>query len=438
MPLFTMTSQFILGISIIIALHELGHMLLAKLFGMRVESYNIGFPPKIIQFKWGETEYSLGAIPLGGSVKIAGMVNESLDAAHLSDTPQPWEFRAKPAWQRLLVMLGGIICNVLSGILIFIAITFSLGDTYLTKDEVNKHGITPYTLGASIGFQEGDKITHINGRGFTKFNDVMKPSTLLAEGGYYTVLRQGQEVHIAITSNFLKQLADRQGQQNFIAPRAPFEVDEVQQSSPAAQAGLQQGDQIVEVAGQATPYFHQLRAALEAHAGMPVSIRYVRDGVTYHTTAQIGATGKLGFLPKILLNPVHQQYSILKAAAIGTSRAFEVVRTNLMALRKVTTGQVSFSQSLSGPIGIAQIFGKHFDWIHFWHIVGLLSMILAFTNLLPIPALDGGHMVLIICEMIVGRRLPQRLLEVVQMIGIALLLLLSGYAILNDFYKLFR
>ena len=437
MSQFIMISQFIIGISILIALHELGHMLLAKLFGMRVESYNIGFPPKIIQFKWGETEYSLGAIPLGGSVKIAGMIDESLDTSHLSDTPQPWEFRAKPAWQRLLVILGGIICNALCGILIFVALTFWLGDTYLTKDEVNKHGITPYTLGATIGFEEGDQITHINGRDFTKFNEVMKPSISLTEGGYYTVLRQGQEVHLPITPQLLKQLRGRQGQQNFIAPRIPFEVDKVQASS-AARAGLQQGDQIVEIAGQATPYFHQLQAALKEHAGKSISIQYVRNGVTYHTTAQVSTTGKLGFVPKILFNYMHQKCSILKAIAIGTSRAFEIVRINLMVLREVITGQVPLSQAMNGPIGIAQMFDKTFDWINFWHIVGLISIALAFTNLLPIPALDGGHMVLIICEMIVRRRLPLRLLQIVQIIGMVIVLLLTGYLLFSDLYKLFQ
>ncbi|MEM7383185.1 MAG: RIP metalloprotease RseP [Bacteroidota bacterium] len=438
MPQFTMISQFILGLSIIVGLHELGHMLLAKLFGMRVESYTIGFPPKIIQCKWGETVYSLGAIPLGGFVKIAGMAEEALDTAHPGDKPCPWEFRAKPAWQRLLVILGGILFNVLSGILIFTAITFSLGDTYLAKDEVNKHGIVPHALGASLGFQEGDQITHINGRDFTKFADVMDPRVLLEDGGYYTVRRQGQVLHIAIPTNFLAQLADHPGQGSFIAPLAPFEVGEVQQSSPAAQAGLQPGDQIMEVADQATPYFHQLRTALAAHAGTPVSIKYVRDGIEYHITARVDETGKLGFRPKILLTEVHQQHSVLQATAIGTTRALEIVRINSLALRKVITGQVSFAKSLSGPIGIAQIFGRRFDWIHFWSVVGFLSMMLAFTNLLPIPALDGGHIVLISYEMIAGRRLPGRLLEVVQMIGITMLLLLTSYAIFNDLCKLFQ
>jgi len=181
-----MIVQFLLGLSIIVGLHELGHLLFAKLFGMRVESYAIGFPPKLFRFTWGETEYSVGAIPLGGAVKIAGMIDESLDTASLARTPQPWEFRAKPAWQRLVVMLGGIFFNMISGILIYTALTFALGDIYLPKKEVNKHGIVPNAIGSSLGFQEGDQIININGRDFEKFADVLKPYTLLAANSYYT------------------------------------------------------------------------------------------------------------------------------------------------------------------------------------------------------------------------------------------------------------
>ena len=163
MGILIMIVQFLLGLSIIVGLHELGHLIFAKLFGMRVESYSIGFPPKLLRYKWGGTEYSLGAIPLGGAVKIAGMVDESLDTANLSSPPQPWEFRAKPAWQRLTVMLGGILFNILSSVLIYTAITFTRGDVYLSKEEVNRHGVLPNEIGISIGFREGDKIINING-----------------------------------------------------------------------------------------------------------------------------------------------------------------------------------------------------------------------------------------------------------------------------------
>ena len=437
MQLFAMISQFLLGICLIVGLHELGHMLFAKLFGMRVESFTIGFPPKIIQAKWGETVYGIGAIPLGGSVKIAGMIDESLDTENLDDKPQPWEFRAKPAWQRLLVTLGGITFNTVSGILIYIVITFALGETYITKDEVNKHGIVPNAIGVSIGLQEKDQIVSINGKNFTRFSDIMDTRALLQAGAYYTVLRQGKTIRIDIPSNFLECLANSQGQQNFVTPLLPFAIGEVLASSQADRAGLKPGDQIIEIAGQAVPYLHQCQAILAAYTSNQVIIKYIRDGVLYYTTAQVDETGKLGFYPQILLDYVHQQYSLLKAIAIGTTKALEILRINAMALKKMLTGQLAVSKSLSGPIGIAKIFNNKFDWVHFWSAVGFLSLILAFTNLLPIPVLDGGHAALISYEMVMGRKISNKFLVITQKIGLAILALLIGYAIFNDLCKLF-
>lgn len=437
MQIFAMLSQFMLGLSIIVGIHELGHLLFAKLFGMRVDTYTIGFPPKIFRLKWGETEYGIGAIPLGGSVKIAGMVDETLDTTHTQEPPKAWEFRAKPAWQRLIVILGGIIFNVLSGIIIYIALTFFLGDTYLPQVEVNKHGIVPNELGVSLGFQEGDKIINISGKAFHKFTDILDPNTLLQSKAYYTVERNGQALRIAIPANILEKITAVIGQKGFVFPRIPFEVGEVQPGSGAQQAGLQPGDQIIEVAGQKTSYFHQLQDLLSQHASQEVGIVYKRDHVLYHTTAQVNPVGKLGFCPKILLNYHKQAYTMGQAMVLGTQRAFEVIKVNVLGLLKVISGQVSASKSLSGPIGIAQIFGKHFDWIHFWSITGFLSMVLAFTNLLPIPALDGGHAVLISYEMLTGRRLSDKFLETMQKIGLAILLFLISYAVFNDLRKLF-
>ncbi|MHB9147511.1 MAG: RIP metalloprotease RseP [Candidatus Amoebophilus sp.] len=437
MQILIMIIQFVLGLSIIVGIHELGHMLFAKLFGMRVESYTIGFPPKIFRFKWGETEYGIGALPLGGSVKIAGMIDESLDTNHLSQAPQPWEFRAKPAWQRLLVMLGGIIFNTVSGLLIYICITLALGDTYLSKEEVNKHGILPNSTGMMLGFQEGDKIVNINGKDFTNFAEVISPRTLLKTNGYYTVERNGQEVRINIPSNLLEKLSEEKASIDFIVPRAPFEVKGIQPHSGAQKAGLRPGDQIVAINGQPTPYFNQLQVALLANAGQQVNITYLRDGKLQKTVAPINAAGKLGFCSRPLLRYEKRKYNLGQAIVIGSTRAIEVVRTNIIALGKIITGKVSASKSLSGPIGIAQIFGTHFDWVHFWSIVGFLSIILAFTNLLPIPALDGGHAIFLSYELITGRKVPDKVLENVQKVGLVILLLLIGYGFFNDLRKLF-
>jgi regulator of sigma E protease len=427
MGIIAMIVQFLLGLSIIVGLHELGHLLFAKIFGMRVESYSIGFPPKLLRCQWGETEYFLGAIPLGGAVKISRLTN----------APQPWEFRAKPAWQRLVVILGGIFFNIISGIAIYAAITFSLGDTYLTKEEINKHGIVPNTIGSSLGFQEGDQIINISGRDFEKFTDVLSPYTLLAADSYYTVLRAGQMVRIDIPDDFIERLATLKGQGDFVVPRMPFIVGQVQQQSGASLAGLQPGDQLVEVAGKATIYFHQLKKVLEENAGKQVPIRYIRSGVTQATMVEISTAGKLGFQPEILLTYDKESYSLGQSVAVGTAKAFEVVRINVVALGKMLAGQLSPSKSLSGPIGIAQVFGKSFDWVQFWNITGFLSLALACTNLLPIPALDGGHTLWIVYEIITGRRLSNKFLETAQKIGMGILLCLIGCAVVNDLYKLF-
>ena len=436
METFAMVIQFLLGLSLIVGLHELGHMLFAKLFGMRVETYSIGFPPKIFRFKWKETEYSIGTIPLGGAVKIAGMVDESLDTNNLSHTPQPWEFRAKPAWQRLIVMIGGILFNMVSGVIIYVALNFFLGDTYLPKEEANKHGIVPNAIGRSLGFQEGDRIINIRGNDFKRFDEVMEPHTLLAADSYYTVLRDGHEVRIPIPADFIEKLSSRKGQENFVAPRMPFLVGKVQKQSGATQAGLQKGDQIVEAAGKIITYFHQLQSILKEYAGKKITIKYVRKDITNYTIAQVNSKGKLGFYPVLQLTYAQNKYSLGQAIGLGSLKALNVVKTNVMGLAKIFTGKVSVSKSLSGPIGIAQIFGKRFDWIQFWSITGFLSMILAFTNLLPIPGLDGGHALFILYEMLSGRRLSMKFLEITQKIGMSILLLLIVYAIVNDLYKL--
>lgn len=437
MQTLIMIIQFVLGLSIIVGIHELGHMLWAKLFGMRVETYTIGFPPKIIRFKWGETEYSIGALPFGGSVKIAGMIDESLDTAYLNQEAQSWEFRAKPAWQRMTVMLGGIMFNALSGILIFICLTWKLGDTYLSKEEVNKYGVLPNATGVMLGFQTGDKILNINGQDFTNFADMISPRNLLQVNGYYTVDREGQAVHIRIPSNLVEKLSAEKADMPFISPRMPFEIESVQPQSGAAQAGLQAGDRILSISGSSVIYFDQLQSVLASHAGREVAITYARDGAVYVAAAAIDDAGKLGFVPRFLLQYTHKQYNLGQAVGVGSKKAIEVVRVNLVALGKMITGKISASKSLSGPIGIAQIFGKQFDWVHFWNIVGFLSMVLAFTNLLPIPALDGGHVVLLGYEIITGRKISDAALQVIQKVGIAILLLLLGFGVLNDLRKLF-
>lgn len=265
-----MAGQLILGLSILVGLHEWGHMAAAKLFGMRVEKYFIGFPPKIFSITRGETEYGIGAIPLGGFVKISGMIDESMDTAAMSQEPQPWEFRSKPAWQRLIVMLGGIIVNVIVGIFIFILIAYKEGDRVLSIDEVNKYGIAAGPLAEEIGLKTGDKIVKVNGKPIADFGDVVSSEVFLGSNSSYTINRAGKEIQIEIPNNFVEKLDSKRGPQergNFIRALEPFEIGELVPSSPAEKAGLKTGDKVVSISGKPIQFFHELQNELQSLKG---------------------------------------------------------------------------------------------------------------------------------------------------------------------------
>jgi len=432
-----MTIQLLLGLSLLVGLHELGHLLAAKAFGMRVEKYSIGFPPKIWGRQFGETEYSIGMIPLGGFVKISGMIDESLDTKMLSAEPEPWEFRAKPAWQRLIVMMGGIIVNVITGIIIFISLVYTKGETYVTKDELNKHGIVAYELGEMIGLKTGDKIININGNDFEKLNDVSSGDVLLSTNGYYTIERNGQKMRIDIPANFVDYFSDRDRAASFVWVRRPFSVAKVTPGSNAEKGGLKDGDKFIAIAGVPVTYFDELNAALDTLRGKVVEVDVLRNKVSVNLSLQVTPEGTLGFQIEDLLNFAKVEYGFLAAIPVGTAQAFNFVWINVKAFRKMFSGDVSVSKSLSGPIGIAKVFGGKWDWLNFWQITGLLSMILAFMNFLPIPALDGGHVMFLTWEIVTGIKPSDRFLENAQKVGMVLLLGLMSFAIFNDIVKLF-
>ncbi len=432
-----MTAQIILSLSILVGLHELGHLVAAKVFNMRVEKYSIGFPPKIFGVKWGETEYSIGAIPLGGYVKISGMIDESLDTELLKQEPKDYEFRAKPAWQRLIVMMGGIVVNVITGVIIFINITYFVGDDFVTMDEVNKNGIEALEIGKEIGFETGDKIIRINGEEFDDYSDIRSPEVLLGTNSYYTVKRGDKEIDIFVPSNLIERLSDKEAQMNFIEPLAPFEVGPISPGSEAERIGLQTGDNIVSVGGFGVKYFQEFAREKEKYAGQDVEFEIVRNGRHFTETAHLDETAILGFNAKILIEQSHRDYTFAQSIPRGASRAFSAVWVNAKALGMIFTGDINPSKSLMGPIRIAtEVFGGTWDWVRFWGITGLLSMVLAFMNFLPIPALDGGHVMFLSYEIISGRRPSDKFLETAQKIGMFLLLGLMGYVIFNDIFRL--
>ena len=436
MEIFIMIGQLILGLSILVGMHELGHLLAAKAFGMRVEQFSIGFPPKILRKKFGNTEYSLGMIPLGGFVKISGMIDESLDVKSMQASPQPYEFRSKPAWQRLIVMMGGIIVNVVLGIFIFIGFKYTQGDTYLSKQELNKYGIVAYELGESIGLKTGDKILKINGKDYKSFKDLFSPAVLLSSDGYFTVDRNGEIITLNIPNDLIDKFADENNAQRFISYRLIFDIGAVIEGSPADLGGLQVGDKIRALNGEEIKYYDQLQDGMDTLAGAEIILSIARSNAQKNLIIQVNDEGKIGFQVNRLNKISTIKYTLAESIPLGVELAFSIVWDNIKGFKKIFSGEVSASKSLSGPIGIAKIFGGNWDWQRFWRITGMLSMVLAFMNFLPIPALDGGHVVFLTWEIITGKKPSDSFLEIAQKIGMILLLALMSYAILNDIIKL--
>jgi len=433
-----MTAQIILSLSILVGVHEMGHLLAAKWFGMRVEQFSIGFPPKIWGFKYGETEYNLSAIPLGGFVKISGMIDESMDKEQMAQPPKEYEFRSKPAWQRLIVMLGGIFVNVVTGILIFISLTYYFGDQVVSKDQVNANGgIVAKDLGKEIGLQTGDQIIKINGREFEDFMDVMDTEVFFGEGAYYTVLRNGQEVNVSIPSDFIEKLNDKSAAGNFIEMNAPIAIRQMNENTLAERLGLKEGDIFVRLGGKDVVTSTDVRDIITSYDKDTIETSIRRGERLITMQAPVKEDTLLGVmvgLPEGYLTTVN--YGFGESVVKGTKQAFSVVFLQIRAFGKMFSGELNPMKSLSGPIGIAKAYGGEWQWQRFWNLTGLLSMVLAFMNLLPIPALDGGHVMFLSYEIISGRKPSDKFLENAQKIGMVFLLALMVFIIFNDIFKI--
>jgi regulator of sigma E protease len=444
MSIVIMVGQLILGLSILVILHELGHFLAARAFGIKVEKFYLFFDAwgvSLFKFTYKDVEYGIGWLPLGGYVKIAGMIDESMDTEQLAGPPQPWEFRSKPAWQRLIVMLGGIIVNVVLAILIFWVLTIRMGETYIPIENT-KYGIVPGIIGKKMGLQPGDKIIAVNGKKVEKFNELIGPKILL-DHSVLTVERGEKTFNVTVPASIMNDIADYgdNGMEEFISslPRTTFMIDSVVAKSSASAAGLKGGDSILAINNIPVVFYDEFRSQLQNNKGKVIDLTVKRRDSTLHLMANVATDGKLGVYQKF---DIPEQKTInhgfFGSLPIGAAKAWNTFASNAKGLGKVFKGDVKFDKAVGGPIKIATLFGSTVDWIHFWSLVGVLSMVLAFTNLLPIPALDGGHAVFLVIEMIKGKPLSDKFLERAQLVGFVLLITLMVFVFGNDIFKLVK
>ena len=436
MSIVIMIAQLLLGLSILVILHELGHFLAARAFGIKVEKFYLFFDAwnfSLVKFNYKGVEYGIGWLPLGGYVKIAGMIDESMDTEQMEGPAQPWEFRSKPAWQRIIVMLAGIFVNICLGIFIFWMMTIKYGESYIPNDAL-KYGIAPGKIGVKIGLKAGDKITEVNGKPLVKFDDLLS-SKVLMDHTVLTVDRNGQTLQVPIPPTILNDLSDLTIKE-FIVPRAKFAIDEVTPNSNAAKAHLQKGDSIVAVNKQPVVFYDQLQTLVQANKNKIVDLSVKRAGQPLDINAQVGADGTIGFLAALDLPTEHKEsFGVVGSLPVGASRAWTNFSDNAKGLGKVFKGEVKANKAFAGPVAIANMFGGIFDWPRFWSLVGLLSMALALMNLLPIPVLDGGHAMFLIIEMIKGKPLSDKFMERAQLVGFVILISLMVFVYGNDILK---
>ncbi len=431
-----MAAQLILGLAILVTLHELGHFLAARAFGIRVEKFFLFFDAwgfKFFSFKKGDTEYGLGWLPLGGYVKISGMIDESMDKEAMKLDPQPWEFRSKPAWQRLIVMIGGVTMNVLLGIVIYTAILLHYDKEYLANKDVND-GIFAFELAEKLGLQTGDKITAINGKSFERFEELLSSKVIF--GCDLTVDRGGKTVHVTVPDDFYFDVT-KSGKGFFLSTnQTSLIIDSTVAGKPGASAGLQKDDKVITINQKRTASPDGARKIIKDNTGKAIDIIVLRGSDTLQLHPLVSDSGIIGVYFKMDLgNYPKTAYTFGTAMAIGTADAFEAIIGNIKGLKQIFAGKAKASDSLQGPIGIATIYGSVWDWHWFWKITGLLSMILAFMNILPIPALDGGHVVFLLIEAMTKKKFSDKFMERAQVTGMIILLALMAFTIGNDIWK---
>lgn len=435
-------SQFLLSLSLLIILHEFGHFIPAKLFKTRVEKFYLFFDVKfsLVKKKIGETVYGIGWLPLGGYVKISGMIDESMDTEQMALPPQPWEFRSKPAWQRLIIMLGGVTVNFILAFLIYIGITFAYGDLYILNSDVKDGVWITNPAVENIGLKTGDKILSVDGRVIEKFHDLNEAISLAK---VVEVERDGKKETIQLPVNAISQILD-EGKKSIVELRIPFVVSDVPETS--VNQTLKPGDIVKSVNGQQIVYSDQMPSVLERNKGKTVPAQIIRDEKTMEVNLVVNDSAKLGIvyptklpannLEKLGLYPVREdKFGFFESIPVGLSRGVDEITGYGRQLKAIFTPSTGAYKGVGGFMAIYNIFPQFWSWEVFWNITALLSIMLGVMNLLPIPALDGGHVLFLLYEMITGRKPSDKFLEYAQMVGFILLLGLLLFANGNDIYK---
>jgi regulator of sigma E protease len=434
--------QLILSLSILIILHELGHFIPARLFGTRVEKFYLFFDPwfELFKFKKGETEYGIGWLPLGGYVKISGMIDESMDREQMKQPPQPWEFRSKKAWQRLVIMLGGVTVNFILGFFLYGMVLFVWGESYLpTKNVVD--GIYVDSLGMEMGLQDGDKILAIDDQPFDKFNDgLLKQAIVIDEAKNIKVERNGAQINLPIDPAFIGKLTAHENKdKDLFGARYPVVVSELAADDkyPAKKAGIQKGDRIMAINKTPTPFYHEYQKVALANKGQKVDIAVLRNTDTLSVPLTLLETGQMGVNVKV---PEYdkEKYAFFPAMIAGTQKGLSFLTDQIKAFGHMFSGKIKATESLGGFASIGKMFGDHWDWERFWKMTAILSLILAFMNLLPIPALDGGHVMFLLYEVISGRKPSDKFMEVATISGFVIVMGLVLFANGMDIVRWWR
>ena len=433
MELVIQITQFIMSLSFLIILHEMGHFIPAKIFKTKVEKFYLFFdwPFSLIKKKIGETEYGIGLLPLGGYVKISGMIDESMDKDQLKEEPKEWEFRSKPTWQRLIIMIGGVTVNLILGFLIYIMLLFVWGDAYISNDKIQNGAHLSSPVYEKYGFKEGDLIVEVGSTKIVEFRSAEKLILIDGERNI-KIKRENKTIPITLSDDIINELLKNKGQGIFSNYRSYNVIDSILPGSNADLSGLLKGDSIVKINKISTPFYQDFRKEIQKSESNDMEISFFRGGELNTKTIKTNEKGELGYV-RIINELVPIKYTFIEAIPAGIEKGVNTLTSYVKSLSLIFNKEGA--KQIGGFASIGGLFSTSWNWYVFWSMTALLSIILAFMNILPIPALDGGHVIFLIYEMISGKPPSDRFLTTAQVVGMTILFSLLIYANGMDIFR---